>query len=78
MNTIDDKAKELVEKYWRLGEENGDTILNWEEAKQCALICVDEIQTAITSYSDNNNLNIKDAQIEFNFWQKVKEKIQSL
>lgn len=42
--TPKEKAIELVNKYWKIGEEEyQDTILNWEESKQCALIAVDEI-----------------------------------
>ena len=64
--TIDDKAKELVYKY-------ADDIVvatnheNIALAKQCALICVNEILKC--------DFLIKTPS---SFWQKVKEKIQSL
>jgi len=62
--TPKEKAIELVNKYWKIGEEEyQDTILNWEESKQCALIAVDEILKD-TSNSD--------------YWQKVKQEIHKL
>ena len=52
-------AKELVDRFWELDmrkllDDNGD--LYWmgkENAKQCALICVDEI---VKTYNENDGL----------------------
>ena len=54
------KAKELVRKYWDLG---GIDVL---EAKQCALIAVDEILKAIPNYED------------IEYWHAVKQELLKL
>tara|TARA_R110002051_G_C8341973_1_gene438540 strand:+ start:273 stop:509 length:237 start_codon:yes stop_codon:yes gene_type:complete len=44
--TAKEKAKDLVERFLALKKINLNAITrpyNWQEAKQCALICVDEI-----------------------------------
>jgi|688.fasta_scaffold1143227_3 hypothetical protein len=66
--TPKDKAKELVEKY---------AIWSWNEAKQCALIAVDEILQikSITMYpilEDNYIYGHEE------YWQKVKQEIEKL
>jgi len=74
--TIDDKAKELVEKFTVIQnvgignteEELAEDMTN--KAKQCALICVDEIIKALEPYETVCSLTDE--------YQKVKEKIQSL
>jgi hypothetical protein len=59
--TPKEKAKELVEKY---------AIWSWNEAKQCALIAVDEvlnfIHTDAFSYTNEE------------YWQQVKQEIDKL
>ena len=49
--TPKEKAKELVEMFLALKKINPNTITrpyNWQEAKQCSLICIDEkIKTGI-------------------------------
>ena len=63
--TPQEKAKELVDKmYATQGPENGITE---HEAKQCALIAVDEII--------KNGFN---PQLQYNYWQEVKQEIQKL
>ncbi len=59
--TAKEKAKELVDKYWDFH------LLRLEdyEAKQCALICVDEILEEC--------LDIKES-----YWQEVKQEINKL
>ena len=56
--TAKEKARELVRKYWDLG---GIDVL---EAKQCALIAVEEIL-------DNGFQFIDDSE----FWKKVKQEL---
>jgi hypothetical protein len=66
--TPKDKAKELVDKF--MPHSNGNS--NNNEAKQCALIAVDEICEAI---------NWHEFQVpneEFNYWNRVKLEIQRL
>ena len=62
-----EKAKELTDKYM-----NADyTDISIHGAKQCALICVDEIL--------NDNPNIYDSdRLNHNYWKNVKKKISLL
>ena len=64
--TPKEKAKELVDKYFYLfSVELENTIADYE-AKECALIAVDEILDAVgTNYS-------------INYWQEVKQEIEKL
>ena len=56
--TAKEKAQELIDRF-RVG------YINFEEAKQCTLICVDEILEEC--------LDIKES-----YWQEVKEEINKL
>jgi hypothetical protein len=70
-----DKAKELVDKYLNASFNCKDcdmpfcespcTMLDLREAKECALICADEL----IEYTDWQ---------EVNYWQEVKQEIQKL
>lgn len=62
-----EKARELYTKfYWK-------TYISHEEAKQCALICVDEIlNTEVYKLYPSTLKN------EINYWQKVKKEIEKL
>tara|TARA_B110000305_G_C18823132_1_gene352322 strand:+ start:42 stop:254 length:213 start_codon:yes stop_codon:yes gene_type:complete len=69
--TAKDKAKELVDRFWELDmlDDNGD--LYWigkENAKQCALICVDEILSQF-NWKPSAGLS---------YWEEVKEEINKL
>jgi len=78
------KAIELHDKYYQIFEPLGlDSIPN-DHAKQCALICVDEITSVIgeihlkhfndapTLYWDKNS---KD---QYHYWKKVREHIRQM
>lgn len=66
-----EKAKELIEKYFYLfSVKLENTIANYE-AKQCALIAVNEISKAVES--DWSFMERKQ-----NFWQQVKIEIENL
>lgn len=82
--TPQDKARELTEKHSNkniqfsyIDTEDGQCIgsgyMTHESAKQCALICVDEIGLALgmadTAY---------DLLPHIEYWQKVKEEIEKL
>ena len=77
--TPKDKAKELVDKFYQttpnetwIDEPSGEfmeTYTAWGQAKQCALIAVDEIL--------NINSVDKDFSLSF-YWQDVKDEIQNL
>lgn len=79
-----DKAKELVDEYWDASFNCKDcdmpfcespcTMLNLEEAKECALICVKNI---ISANPHSNPLN-SDVHSTMNYWLEVKEEIQKL
>jgi hypothetical protein len=84
--TPKEKAIELVDKmYATQGPENGITE---DEAKQCALIAVDEIIKYRPRYPNNvdwtdcdaSYKNYYDAQREQakNYWQEVKQEIENL
>ena len=63
-----EKAKELVEKFEYNGVMIDDIRMNEEDAKQCALICVDEIlksYNALEHYPEN----LRD------YWQEVKQEL---
>jgi len=64
--TAKDKAKELVHRF-RIGDRNMKS-----KAKQCALICVDEMLEM--SYSGYQY----DAEIEVPFLEEVKQEIEKL
>jgi hypothetical protein len=70
--TPKEKAKELVDKmYATQGPENGITE---DEAKQCAIIAVDEILIA-------NTFDMHDIErylIEYKYYQEVRQEIQKL
>ena len=72
MRTTKEKAIELVERFLALKKINPNAITrpyNWQEAKQCALICVDEILEIKSVYHS----------IELdNYWQEVKQEIEKL
>jgi hypothetical protein len=74
--TPKEKAKELVEKYQKLdieigGQYDGYLTMKIHDAKQCALIAVDEILKLV---SDDLDLYYKDCI----YWEQVKTEIQSL
>jgi len=68
-----DKAKELIQLFYNKQCSHSITELAYKSAKQCALICVDEIiNTYPTPWS---SLDI-DPQKEY--WQEVKQEINKL
>jgi len=70
--TPKEKAKELVEKFELIERaERYEDELNLFEAKQCALICVEEILNDNPNIYDSDRLNHK-------YWKEVKEEIEKL
>ena len=57
-----EKALDLTMKFDKLGET--------DNAKQCALIAVDEILSVVYIYNDT--------QVEYQYWQEVKQEIEKL
>lgn len=75
-NKAKEKAEQLFNKYWSIGESDGDTVLNREEAIECALICVDELirVTHTDPFERKKCRSIFDKQ----YWQEVKQEIERL
>ena len=61
--TPKEKAKELFEKYYQIGKNH-----DFDYAKDCALIAVDEILDIAEFYND----------VEFIWWEEVKQEILKL
>jgi hypothetical protein len=65
-----EKAKELVNKYWTLCYDKHDiNKLTKEDAKECALIAVDEILKITCESYDIDHIN---------WWKEVKQEIIAL
>jgi hypothetical protein len=69
--TPKEKAKELLNKYYHLFSVELENTIDYREAKQCALIAVDEI------IKDRERLNDAFFYNE-NYWQEVKQEICDL
>lgn len=76
--TPKEKALQLCQKFGYLGikwEQAQYTTLSLENAKECALIAVDEILWEIIKYADNS----KEYVIENSkYWEEVKQEIKKL
>ena len=80
--TPKEKAIELVDKFYQRFPLTMDVITtrgdlsweydSWKEAKQCALIAVDEMLKELESIDDGQTV------IPYNYWQEVKQEIQKL
>ena len=68
--TPKEKANELVEK---MAIYHWTDICDYEGAKQCALIAVDEILEII-----NNTMVLVDIEDDYDFYLKVKQEIEKL
>ena len=62
-----EKANELLDNYWLMDKVTPS--LSKEQAKQCALIAVDEL----IEQCYNNGINYS-----YNFWQEVKQELEKL
>ena len=72
-----EQANQLVEKFLQVGYKIDDfdiRSIGIENAKQCALICVNQI---INSNPHSNPLNT-DSYSTFEYWCKVREEIRRL
>lgn len=68
--TPKEKANQLVDNYWLMDKINPS--LSKEQAKQCALVAVDEILFVLEF-----NLDFK-MEKSIKYWQEVKKEIQNL
>ncbi len=66
-----EKAKGLLDKYFPYVEAFSET-QQWDNAKQCALIAVDDILNNIDFTSMLNGTN------DYNYWLEVKQEIEKL
>ena len=74
--TPKEKAKELVEKYaiWCWNE----TVCNYEVAKQCALIAVDEIIDLLPNINLIPPIQRRPDKFYLQYWVIVKQEIEKL
>jgi hypothetical protein len=63
-----EKAEQLVNKMFNWIA--GGSVIEYEMAKECALIAVDEILKVASFYNDS--------QAEVTYWQEVKKEIENL
>jgi hypothetical protein len=66
--TPKEKAEQLVNKMFNWIQ--GGSVIEYETAKECALIAVDEILKVASFYNDS--------QAEVTYWQEVKQEIEKL
>ena len=69
--TPKEKADELIDKFYiKVYDREGTSAMNEFEAKQCALIAVDEILNLASFYNDT--------QGEVTYWTEVKQEIKNI
>ena len=73
--TTKEKAEELFDKFRvKVHDRDGTSAMNGFEAKQCALIAVDEILDLKHIVTLRRNMH----EMELDFWDEVKEEIEKL
>ena len=80
------KAEELAKKYYNLldsitfeaGDSSGETGISWDEAKECAIIVIDEILENAVNYNAYDGVTDNEMWIDNDYWQKVKIEIEKL
>jgi hypothetical protein len=70
--TAKEKANHILDKFWLM--DKVEPMLTKEQAKQCALIAVDEI---ILANPHSNPLNT-DVHSTMSYWQEIKHEIEKL
>jgi len=78
-----DKARELVKNFVShvvLPDHEGYALVFWDKAKECALICVDEIINAMPTEpsSEISESFPEDINEAIRYWEGVKQEIQKL
>ena len=66
-----EKAEELIRKYYTWGINKEGQTLSWLEAKQCALIAIEEILKELL----NDELFYFKTKVHY--WQEVKQEIEN-
>ena len=75
--TPKEKAKELCYKYWDMLYELSERVITTEiseQAKQCALICVDEILKSLNNIEGQHSTLYE----EEDYFKEVKQEIEKL
>ena len=75
-----EKAKEIFEKFQSIEDSKsymGGQLLFTDEAKQCALIAVEEIEEALYQYGVKS-MELQNMDSTFRYWQQVKTEIEKL
>jgi hypothetical protein len=76
--TPKEKAEELVRTYYTWGINKEGQTLSWLEAKQCALIAVEEISKVVNDiWMDSFTTGESDNKF-YNYWQEVKKEIEKI
>lgn len=76
--TPKEKAERLVDKFRSNIISFLSDNMKDQNAKQCALIAVEEIEQALTDYGRGDSLELQNMDSEFRYWWKVKEEIEKL
>ena len=71
IDSIEQKAEEVIRKYYTFGINKEGQTLSWHECKQCALIEVNSIIEVLYSLKFGNALSE-----EIEYWEAVKIKIK--
>ena len=67
---VEDKARELISKMLQYQMIVSDEEYSLNNAKQCALICVDEIIELLNYYNEEMS-----STQQYEYWQEVKQEI---
>jgi hypothetical protein len=86
MISAKEKAVQLVKKYFNLFSVQLENTISKSEAKQCAIICVDEILDSyphtfdLSEYTTKEGLihiSIENVRSNMGYWQQVKTEIEN-
>ena len=75
--TPEEKAKELIDKFEKVDIFAMTSRHEKETPKQCALVCVDEIEKALTECGELSD-QLQNMDREFSFWDNVKSSINQI
>lgn len=79
MITPKEKAQELFEKYNNYLQQEMNCIVYVRNAKQCAMICVDEVIKSLEEYDERNDTHeLQNMESDFRYWEKVKQELELL
>ncbi len=73
-----EKADELIRKYYKWGLHKDGQSLSWLEAKQCAMIAVDEVLNVLPQQEYLEDRGEYSENRERIYWKEVKQEIEKL